>query len=1378
MPRLLRFVIGIAATFTAAACGNETSPVDSTEPRNSLTVRLSTELDTVPQATSHTLVARVTDAVGILQPASTVAWASVNPEIASVAGGVVTGVAVGTTRVIASASGAADTAMIVVTEDEVLVDIQPSAAAVIMGDTLQFTATARTRSGVPVPVNQFAWSSSDSLVASFTDAGIVITKNEGDVTVTAQALMHNGVSELKIVRSPVASVSITPSTADVYVGSTLQLQVTARDANGRVIRDADVSWGSSNYSNATVNQNGVVTGVATGTIVVTASSEGKTASATIYVLGAPAKKLELDIPADTVLLGATVQATAVPRDAEGNVLTGRVVAWQSSNPSVATVLGTGVVQGVAEGSSTISAISDGIVARKRIQVRNRLTTDEPVARVIVTPGSISTPVGGSVVFTATAYGADLTTVLQGRTTTWRSLNPSVAVVSSAGAVSAIGAGSAQIEASIEGKVSTGTITVTAAPPAAVAQVSVLLAAETLQSGQTTPATAVLKDAAGNVLTGRAITWFSVNPTVATVSSNGVVVAVGAGTVAIMARSEDVSGSASLTVAAPAPAPVASVTVSMPTTSLNVGQQVQAVVTLKDASGNVLTGRTITFSTDNAFAASVSASGVVTGVGAGTARIQVTSGGVSGSVNVTVTGTTSVAPTISSIVVGAAQTSLTAGQMTQANAVAKDNEGNTVPATFTWTTSNPSVATVSSTGLITSAGAGSATISASASGKTGSVSISVTAALVANVTVTLNPGTISAGATSQASTILKDATGNVLTGRTVVFSSSRTTVATVAATGVVTAVAAGTALIIASVDGVSSSASLTVAPPAPVANVSVALSPSTISVGQNASIGVTLRDASGAVLTGRVVTYASANPTIATVSPTGLVTGVLAGTTNINVSSEGVTNSAPITVQPATSVAVLPELPRSEPVVPSNLSSLACTVNVPAGGLQAAINAARGGAVLCLTGTHSGNFTVPARTDAGWVVIRSAGTIPAGRIRPSTAGSLAKIVTPNAAFALKFQTRSVRTLVFGVEISSTATVTTETVALVEVGTGNETAVSDLPTDIAFDRVYIHGWSNRPVRRAFALNGGAQTVVNSWCSEIHSGLDSQCVISWNGSGPFLIADNTLEAASENIMLGGADSRIPGVIASDVTIRRNHIAKPIAWKGLGWNVKTLIETKAGARVLIEQNVLDGSWLEGQTGYAMVLKSTNQNGSCRWCSSYDWTIRRNLIRNVGAGVTFGGRADGTQTDSSNRRMVFEENWVEPINVGQYTGDARPIMFTRDNSDIVIRKNVFEGGAAAVAVLFDGSGNPARNVTITNNVMPRGSYGLFTGGSSEGLPSWTNGPTGTKTWNGNALIGSLTVVYPAGTSWHSSLASALGAAGSITRTTLDALLTGVVIQP
>jgi hypothetical protein len=477
-----------------------------------------------------------------------------------------------------------------------------------------------------------------------------------------------------------------------------------------------------------------------------------------------------------------------------------------------------------------------------------------------------------------------------------------------------------------------------------------------------------------------------------------------------------------------------------------------------------------------------------------------------------------------------------------------------------------------------------------------------------------------------------------------------------------------------------------------------------------------------------------------------------------------------------------QLPRSEPVVPSNLSTLACTVSVPAGGLQAALNAAKGGAVLCLTGTHSGNFSVPARTDAGWVVIRSTGAIPNGRIRPSTAGSLAKIVTPNVASALRFNARSVRTLVLGVEITGPCGPRSgpETVALIEVGTANESAIADLPTDIAFERVYAHGCATQRTRRAFALNGGAQTVRDSWCAEIHSDFDSQCVISWNGTGPILVENNTLEAASENVMLGGANMRIPGVVPSDITVRRNHISKPIAWKGANWNVKNLVETKFSARVLIEGNVLEGAWLDGQTGYAFVLKSSNPSGTggCTWCSSSDWTIRRNLIRNVASGFTLGGRADNTQTDSSNRRIVIEENWIEPINVGQYNGEGRPFMFTSDNSDLVIRKNVFEGGNASAALMFDGTSNPARNVTVSNNVIPRGQYGLFTGGSSEGLPSWTKGPQGTKTWSANAIIGSSNATYPAGTSWHSSWAAGVSAAGAITRSTIDAFLNGVVVPP
>jgi hypothetical protein len=144
----------------------------------------------------------------------------------------------------------------------------------------------------------------------------------------------------------------------------------------------------------------------------------------------------------------------------------------------------------------------------------------------------------------------------------------------------------------------------------------------------------------------------------------------------------------------------------------------------------------------------------------------------------------------------------------------------------------------------------------------------------------------------------------------------------------------------------------------------------------------------------------------------------------------------------------------------------------------------------------------------------------------------------------------------------------------------------------------------------------------------------------------------------------------------------------------------------------------------------------------------------------------------------VIEENWIEPINVGQYNGEGRPFMFTSDNSDLVIRKNVFEGGNASAALMFDGTSNPARNLTVSNNVIPRGLYGLFTGGSSEGLPSWTKGPQGTKTWSANAIIGSSNATYPAGTSWHSSWSAGVTAVGAISRSTIDAFLTGVVVPP
>ncbi|HXT14923.1 MAG TPA: Ig-like domain-containing protein [Gemmatimonadaceae bacterium] len=177
----------------------------------------------------------------------------------------------------------------------------------------------------------------------------------------------------------------------------------------------------------------------------------------------------------------------------------------------------------------------------------------------------------------------------------------------------------------------------------VTHVSVSPATTSVNVGSTATFTATATDASGSVVTGRPITWASSNAAVATVDANGVARGVAAGTVQITATIGGVTGSASLTVAAVV-VKVATVTVSLASTTITVGQTTQATATLRDASGTVLTGRAITWSSSNTNVARVDAtSGLVTAAGVGSATITATSEGITGSATITVNAP-AVAPT--------------------------------------------------------------------------------------------------------------------------------------------------------------------------------------------------------------------------------------------------------------------------------------------------------------------------------------------------------------------------------------------------------------------------------------------------------------------------------------------------------------------------------------------------------------------------------------------------------------------------------------------------------------------------------------------------------------------------------------------------------------
>jgi uncharacterized protein YjdB len=247
-------------------------------------------------------------------------------------------------------------------------------------------------------------------------------------------------------------------------------------------------------------------------------------------------------------------------------------------------------------------------------------------------------------------------------------------------------------------------------------------------------------------------------------------------------------------------------------------------------------------------------------------------------------TTTTTSTVASVAVSPATPTAPVGQSVQLNAATKDGSGNSLTGkTVTWTSGDQSVATVSSSGLVTMKSVGSTTISATSDGVTGSASATATPPPVATVTVSLASPTIGQGQTTQATATLTDAIGNVLTGRTITWSSSNSPVATVSSTGVVTAVAAGTANITATSEGKTGSAIATVSAPASTTLLAIATQPS--SSAQSGTVFaqqpvVQLRDASGNHVSSPGVNVAV---TIASGS------GTLGGTVIVPTNSTGTAN---------------------------------------------------------------------------------------------------------------------------------------------------------------------------------------------------------------------------------------------------------------------------------------------------------------------------------------------------------------------------------------------------------------------------------------------------------------------------------------------------------
>ncbi len=521
---------------------------------------------------------------------------------------------------------------------------------------------------------------------------------------TLTACLDRGVTDTAVVER----VDLTPPVASVEAGRTLPLAAVARDAAGSALGGRPITWSSSNPQIATVSSSGVVTARAVGEARIAASSGGQSALSTITVTAREVASVQITPVAISVRVGrsATLQARAL--DADGQPLTDRTITWTSANASIATITAQGVVTAVAAGATTVTATSDGRTAQAAVTI-----TPEPVATVTVAPTLDTLAVGGARTFAATVRDVDGAT-LTGRAIAWSVNNVNVATVSSTGDVTALAPGTVTVSAVSEGRVGQATVVVLQRFANAV---TLTPNSGTLQVGAELTLQAQVTDPAGTLLPDRIVSFSSNAPQVATVTAAGLVTARAPGVARITASSEGKTADAVITVI---PVAVTQVAVTPLASEVLVGTARQLLAVARSATGTVLTGRTITWTSGAPGIASVSATGAVSGLAPGVAVIAATIDGITGFATVTVR-----PRVVSTVQLAPVNPSIVTNSSVQLQLTVRDQAGSALTdRAVVYTSSNDAIAFVSSTGLVIGLRAGEATITATVEGVSGSTLVTV------------------------------------------------------------------------------------------------------------------------------------------------------------------------------------------------------------------------------------------------------------------------------------------------------------------------------------------------------------------------------------------------------------------------------------------------------------------------------------------------------------------------------------------------------------------------------------------------------------------------------------------------------------------------------
>lgn len=605
------------------------------------------------------------------------------------------------------------------------------------------------------------------------------------------------------------SISVTPSTASLAAGLTQQFTATGTYSDNTTQNlTATATWSSSNTAVATIAA-GLATAVTANptAVTITATVSGVSGTAALTVTAPVLDSIAVTPANPSAPVGTLAQFTATGTYSDNSTQNLTATAsWSSSNTAVATIAAGGLATALTPGSTTITAASGSVSGSTGLSVVPSTLT----SIVIAGAPTVTIAQGTTYQFTAWGYYNDGSRRNITNSAAWTSSNTAAATIGTFGLAQGIGGGlSTTITASLNSLSGTLALDVTGATLSsiAVAPSSVTIAPLTTQLYT---AIGTFSDASTQDIS-HDVTWAS-STAAATISNTsgsvGVATGVSAGAPSISATLAGVTGSAPLTVSS---ATLSSIAVTPSNIGIAVGSNLAmvAVGTFSDASTQPLA--TVCAWSSSATNVATVSENIVTAIANGPATITCTLNGVSGTANLTVEGFTAIA-------ISPATPSLAENTSTKLTAIATLADGSTqdVTSSSSWTSSNPSVATMSvasgSFGVASGSSPGTSTVTATLGGQIGVASLTVTDATLTAIAIKPPNPTITLGQRKQfgATGTFSDGTTQDLTQQ-VTWTSSDVAVAIINSSGATLTSGTGTATIGAALAGVSDTTTLTVQP---------------------------------------------------------------------------------------------------------------------------------------------------------------------------------------------------------------------------------------------------------------------------------------------------------------------------------------------------------------------------------------------------------------------------------------------------------------------------------------------------------------------------------------------------------------------------------------